>query len=232
MNWAPRPATGPPTGASAGRHRRTRSNVIGPLAVAGLLVLMVAGAMFSPTLIGWPPPSDGTVAAVPSTVGTTPGGTTAPTPPPTRTATPTVTRPPRKTAPPLRTLGDFEVEVLRLTNAARQDEGCSALRMDSKLRTAARRHSNDMARFGYMSHTGHDGSGPAQRIRAAGYQITGAWAENIARGYPSPAAVMDGWLNSPGHRANIVNCSLRAIGVGVVRSTGGRLYWTQDFGAR
>jgi uncharacterized protein YkwD len=89
-----------------------------------------------------------------------------------------------------------------------------------------------MARFGYMSHTGHDGSGPAQRIRAAGYQITGAWAENIARGYPSPAAVMDGWLNSPGHRANIVNCSLRAIGVGVVRSTGGRLYWTQDFGAR
>jgi uncharacterized protein YkwD len=232
MNWAPRQATGPPTGSPAGRHRRTRSNVIAPFAVAGLLVLMVAGAMFSPTLIGWPPPSGGAVAAVPSTVATTgPAGTTAPTTP---TATPTVTRPPRKTAtaPPLRTLSDFENEVLRLTNAARVDEGCSALRMDSKLRTAARRHSNDMARFGYMSHTGRDGSGPAQRIRAAGYQITGAWAENIARGYPTPAAVMDGWLNSAGHRANILNCSLRAIGVGAVRSTGGRVYWTQDFGAR
>jgi len=89
-----------------------------------------------------------------------------------------------------------------------------------------------MARFGYMSHTGHDGSSPAQRIRAAGYQITGTWAENIARGYRTPAAVMDGWLNSPGHRANIVNCSLRAIGVGAVRSAAGSVYWTQDFGSR
>jgi uncharacterized protein YkwD len=130
-------------------------------------------------------------------------------------------------------MADFENEVLRLTNAARAaEEDCPALRMDSKLRTAARRHSTDMARFGYMSHTGRDGSDPGKRIRDAGYRITGTWAENIARGYPSPAAVMDGWLNSPGHRANILNCSLRAIGVGVVRSAGGRLYWTQDFGAR
>jgi uncharacterized protein YkwD len=193
---------------------------------------MVAGAMFSPSLLGWPPPAGGAVAAVPSTVATTrPIGTTTPTPSP-AAAKPTVTRLPQKTAPPLRTLNDFENEVLRLTNVARQEEGCSALRMDAKLRTAARRHSTDMARFGFMSHTGHDGSGPAQRIRAAGYQITGTWAENIARGYPSPEAVMDGWLNSPGHRANILNCSLRAIGVGVVRSAGGRVYWTQDFGAR
>jgi uncharacterized protein YkwD len=232
MTWAPRQATGPPTGSSAGRHRRARSSVIAPFAVAGLLVLMVAGAMFSPTLIGWPPPSGGAVAAVPSTVPTTgPSGTTAPT---TRPAAPTVTRTPtpKKTLPPLRTLADFENEVLRLSNVARQDEGCSALRMDSKLRTAARRHSDDMARNGFMSHTGSGGSGPAQRIRAAGYQITGAWAENVARGYPTPAAVMDGWMNSAGHRANILNCSLRAIGVGAVRSTGGRVYWTQDFGAR
>jgi uncharacterized protein YkwD len=104
--------------------------------------------------------------------------------------------------------------------------------MDARLREAARRHSAEMARFGYLSHSSRDGSGPLQRIRAAGYSTGGGWAENIARGYPTPSAVMDGWLNSPGHRANILNCSLRALGVGVVRSSGGRVYWTQDFGAR
>jgi len=126
----------------------------------------------------------------------------------------------------------FESQVLRLTNDEREEKGCSRLRLDSRLRTAARRQSTDMARFGYMSHTGQDGSDPGQRMRAAGYDTSGGWAENVARGYPTPSAVMTGWMNSPGHRANILNCSLHALGVGVVRSSGGRYYWTQDFGVR
>ena len=56
------------------------------------------------------------------------------------------------------------------------------------------------------------------------------WGENIAYGYASPDAVMAGWLNSPGHRANIENASFRAIGIGVVRASNGTYYWTQNFG--
>jgi uncharacterized protein YkwD len=126
----------------------------------------------------------------------------------------------------------FENDVLSLTNSERADNGCPALRLDTRLRTAARQHSADMARFGFFSHTGQDGSDPGKRMRAAGYPANTGWAENIARGYPDPDAVMDGWMNSPGHRANILNCGLRALGVGVVRGDSGRVYWTQDFGAR
>ncbi len=56
--------------------------------------------------------------------------------------------------------------------------------------------------------------------------------ENIAKGYPSPEAVMKAWMNSPGHRRNILNCDFEALGVGVIRGSNGRLFWTQDFGGR
>jgi len=125
----------------------------------------------------------------------------------------------------------FETQVLALTNEERADNGCPRLRMDTRLRTAARRHSVEMAQYGFMSHTGRNGSDPGRRMRLAGYDTSGGWAENIARGYPNPSAVMAGWMGSPGHRANILNCSLRALGVGAARGNGG-LYWTQDFGAR
>jgi len=225
MSGAERPPTG--------RHRRRRSTGLGALAVAFLLVLMVVGAMFSPVLLGWPPPSRG-AAAQPSTVGT-PG----PAPTTSTTALPsappaTTRRPPRRTTSPpapVATIAAFETEVLAQTNARRRNEGCPELRLDTRLRAAARRHSIDMARYGYMSHTGHDGSSPGQRIRDAGYPQV-SWAENIARGYPNPSAVMAGWMNSPGHRANILNCSLRALGVGVARGNSGQVFWTQDFGAR
>jgi uncharacterized protein YkwD len=220
----------------SGRHRRAGSSGLTALAVAVVLVLIVAGAMFSPKLLGWPPPSGVGAAGAPSTVAappTTRPATRSATPPPTTSApTPTPTRTPRRTTPPINAVESFENEVPSLTNAERHDAGCSALRLDTRLRTAARRHSAEMARFGYFSHTGQNGSDPGRRMRDAGYPTSGGWAENIARGYPDPASVMDGWMNSPGHRANILNCSLRALGVGVVRSQGGRVYWTQDFGAR
>lgn len=116
---------------------------------------------------------------------------------------------------------------VQLTNAQRALHGCSALRVDSRLRTAARAHSKDMRVRHYFEHNSLDGRTPWDRIKAAGYSTPGA--ENIAMGYASAKAVVDGWMNSPGHRANILNCSLKAIGIGVEYGTGGP-WWTQDFG--
>lgn len=120
-----------------------------------------------------------------------------------------------------------EDEVIQLTNRARATAGCTPLRFDSRLRAAARDHSADMGVHDYFSHTSPDGDTFADRIEAAGYPHPGA--ENIALGYQTPAEVMDGWMNSAGHRANILNCGLRTIGVGVYYGPGGP-WWTQDFG--
>lgn len=120
-----------------------------------------------------------------------------------------------------------ENAVITLTNKARAAAGCAALRPDARLRTAARAHSTDMGVHDYFSHTSPNGDTFADRIEAAGYPHPGA--ENIARGFQTAAAVMDGWMNSSGHRANILNCGLRAIGVGVYFGPGGP-WWTQDFG--
>jgi uncharacterized protein YkwD len=120
-----------------------------------------------------------------------------------------------------------EEAVIRLTNQERAANGCSPLRFDSRLRTAARRHSTDMGVHDFFSHTSPDGDTFADRIETAGYPDPGA--ENIARGYSTAAAVMKGWMNSEGHRANILNCGLRAIGVGIYLGPDGP-WWTQDFG--
>jgi uncharacterized protein YkwD len=87
-----------------------------------------------------------------------------------------------------------------------------------------------MATTGQFGHPGADGSGPADRMNAAGYDTGRGWAENIARGQDSAEAVMAAWMGSPDHRANILDCGLRAFGVGAARSASGQLFWTQDFG--
>lgn len=120
-------------------------------------------------------------------------------------------------------------EVVRLVNVERAKvAGCPALRVDARLATAARLHSEDMARQNYFSHTSLDGRSPWDRIAAQGY--TGATGENIAAGYQTPASVMTGWMNSSGHRANILNCTSRAIGVGIGYGGSYGIYWTQTFG--
>lgn len=95
---------------------------------------------------------------------------------------------------------------------------------NSTLNTAAQRHSEDMASTGTMSHTGSDGSDPGERITRAGYTWS-TYGENVAYGYSTPEQVMQGWMTSPGHKANILNCSFKEIGVGLSGT-----YWTQDFG--
>jgi uncharacterized protein YkwD len=117
------------------------------------------------------------------------------------------------------------VQVVALVNQNRAQAGCAPLRVDSKLTKAAADHSSDMARRDYFSHTTPEGVTFDQRIKAAGYAQPGA--ENIAAGQRSAEEVMNAWMNSPGHRANILNCQLSAIGVGL--DTNG-WYWTQDFG--
>jgi uncharacterized protein YkwD len=123
----------------------------------------------------------------------------------------------------------YEVEVVKLTNAERTKKGCPALRIDGRLTQAARAHSADMVRAGFFDHTGSNGSNFVAREVAAGYPKKGASAENIAWGYRTPKEVVTGWMNSSGHRANILNCSSIAVGVGVVYK-GSAPYWTQDFG--
>src|SRR5205814_8113303 len=80
----------------------------------------------------------------------------------------------------------------------------------------------------YFDHTTPEGVSFAKRITDAGYRWSAA-AENIAAGQQTPAKVMEAWMNSPGHRANILNCGYVNIGIGL--AVGGRTpYWTQDFG--
>ncbi|WP_030200322.1 CAP domain-containing protein [Streptomyces sp. NRRL S-87] len=116
-------------------------------------------------------------------------------------------------------------KVVALVNKERAKVGCRALKVNAKLTKAAQNHSKDQAVHHRMSHTGSDGSNPGQRITRVGYRWR-AYGENVAYGYSTPAKVMNAWMHSPGHKANILNCSFKEIGVGV---SGASHYWTQDF---
>lgn len=89
-----------------------------------------------------------------------------------------------------------------------------------------------MAATGDFGHTTRAGVTMRNRIEAAGYANWTTIGENIAFGYSTPAEVMVGWMNSPGHRANILNCAFKELGVGVARNSSGTLLWTQNFGSR
>ena len=99
---------------------------------------------------------------------------------------------------------DFESEVIDLVNAERATQGLHPLTVDDNLATAARDHSEDMGLQGYFSHTSLDGRTVPDRITAAGYSYN-TYGENIAGGQPTPEAVIDAWMESSGHRANILN---------------------------
>lgn len=122
---------------------------------------------------------------------------------------------------------DAEARVLRLVNDARSQAGCHPLDADPALAGLAGDYSAQMAREGFFAHTTPDGLSPWDRARDAG--ITDLGGENIARGQQDAQAVMDAWMHSPGHRANILNCDFTELGVGVHFGPGGP-WWTQDFG--
>jgi uncharacterized protein YkwD len=126
--------------------------------------------------------------------------------------------------------GSFVDQVVALTNAERLGKGCKALTVDATLTAVAQDHSEDMAKRNFFDHNNPDGKSPFDRMSAAGYKY-GMAAENIAAGYRSPADVVKGWMNSSGHRANILNCGVTEIGVGYAAGGTHGMYWTQDFGA-
>ncbi|SET79247.1 Uncharacterized conserved protein YkwD, contains CAP (CSP/antigen 5/PR1) domain [Geodermatophilus poikilotrophus] len=121
-----------------------------------------------------------------------------------------------------------EAAVLALVNEARAGAGCGALTADPALAAVARAHSADMRDRDYFSHTSPEGLSPFDRAERAGVDYSRA--ENIAFGQADAAAVMEAWLESPGHRENILDCELTRLGVGVAEGPGGP-WWTQLFGA-
>lgn len=123
------------------------------------------------------------------------------------------------------TVSSYEAEVIRLVNEIRQQNGLKPLTANWELSRVARYKSQDMLDNRYFSHTSPTYGSPFQMITAFGLSYRTA-GENIAKGYPTPQAVVNGWMNSSGHRANILNASYKQIGVGYV-SKGN--YWTQMF---
>ena len=143
---------------------------------------------------------------------------------PTTSSTPN----PTQTSSPDRT---YAQQVFDLTNQQRTANGLSDLASNAELDQSAQAYAEAMATQGFFSHSGPDGSTPGTRIAATGYQAS-TWGENIAYGYGTPAEVMNGWMNSAGHRANILGSGYKDLGVGYAVSSSGTAYWVQDFGAQ
>ncbi|GGX72952.1 CAP domain-containing protein [Streptomyces fructofermentans] len=120
-----------------------------------------------------------------------------------------------------------EAAVLSLVNDERAKAGCSPVTASSTLAALAQTFSEDMAARSFFDHTDPDGASPWDRAEKVG--IANLGGENIARGQADAAAVMEAWMNSPGHRANILNCDFKTLGVGAHFGAGGP-WWTQDFG--
>jgi uncharacterized protein YkwD len=119
-------------------------------------------------------------------------------------------------------------DVVYLTNKQRALHGCADVHVDARLTEASTAHSAYMAQTGAFSHTGASGTDFIYRDQAAHYPHP--LAENIAFGYRTGADVVVAWMNSPLHRANLLNCSATTVGVGAVVAVDGTPYITQDFG--
>ncbi|WP_148667929.1 CAP domain-containing protein, partial [Streptomyces sp. WAC05950] len=120
-----------------------------------------------------------------------------------------------------------EAAVVTLVNQERAQAGCGPVRANPPLAALAGAFSKDMATRGFFGHDDPDGNTPWDRAAKAG--LSGLGAENIARGQGDAESVMKAWMDSPGHRANILNCEFRTLGVGAHFAAGGP-WWTQDFG--
>jgi uncharacterized protein YkwD len=225
------------------------------LTVTGLVAAFGLGSALLPaSLTGSGTPAEMPAAAVaalaPGAGGGVPGNRagrpaiTAPSPTPSASPSPTRTAP-RPSRTPSRKpttkvttekvvvapgLAGQETEVIRLVNVERGKAGCGPLKLNPKLRTAIRLFVAELGTHGnlYISHVSDDGRTFVDRAEAQGYDNPGG--ENVARGQRDAADVMNSWMNSSGHRANILNCGFKAIGVGVVKGVDGTLVWGQLFG--
>lgn len=215
-------ASGAGTSSTGATHSAT--GAVKSSAGAARWVAGAAAAGVAAAVVYWslPEPVD-PVRPAPDAAAPAPVQRTTPsTPPPTPEAAPDKARvtPPRAPA-------TVEQRVVTLVNAQRAAAGCPPLRVSPELHRAAQRHSEDMASHRVLDHRGSGGDGPGERITAAGFRWS-AWAENIARGPSGPPAVVNTWMDSSGHRANILNCGFTKVGIGVVQGSGGP-WWTQVF---
>ncbi|OPZ89749.1 MAG: SpoIVD-associated factor A [Firmicutes bacterium ADurb.Bin419] len=132
------------------------------------------------------------------------------------------------TIPSLTDVKSQENEVIRLVNVQRSKAGLQPLTQNWQLSRVARYKSQDMIDKGYFSHTSPTYGSPFRMMESFGIRYSAA-GENIAMGQRTPAEVMNAWMNSPGHRNNIMSPSFTQIGVGLAKDKNGRMYWTQMF---
>ena len=119
-------------------------------------------------------------------------------------------------------------EVIKLVNVERSKNGLAPLKANAELSKVAAVKSQDMADKNYFSHTSPTYGSPFDMMKKFGISYTAA-GENIAYGQKTPEEVMNSWMNSPGHRANILNSNFTEIGVGIFRNKNGTPYWVQMF---
>ncbi|GAA4251361.1 hypothetical protein GCM10022255_043680 [Dactylosporangium darangshiense] len=231
------------------QHRRGSPMLV--VALIGTLALIVVGAVaFAGSLLmaRTSSPSPANAAAAASSDAGDPSGSANPlagasgdpsgsataSAAPTTPGAPTTTKP--ASPKPKTTVGgnsSLELQVINLVNVERRKKAnCPDVKNNDKLHAAAYKHSADMAKRDYFSHTTPEGVDFATRIKAENYSWSGA-GENIAAGQDSAEAVMRDWMNSKGHRDNILNCSFVDLGVGLayqIKNNRKYPYWTQDFG--
>lgn len=133
--------------------------------------------------------------------------------------------------PNLADVKSLEYQVVKLCNIQRSNNGLAPLTLNWELARVARYKSQDMIDKNYFSHYSPTYGSPFDMMKAFGLTFYTA-GENIAMGQPTPQAVMQAWMNSTGHRANILNPQFKEIGVGAAKTSSGVWYWTQEFMAR
>lgn len=188
----------------------------GSVVISGCVINPTQKPEFTPAPTAEPTTAPTAEPTVVPTVAPTAEPTTAPTTAPTQAPS---------------TQNTMEQEVLTLVNKVRQENGLSAVTWAEDVANVARAHSADMINRGFFSHTPPDGLSPFDRLKNNGISYRTA-SENIAYGQKTAQAVMDSWMNSSGHRANILNANVKEMGVGAVKNSSGTVYWTQMFVAR
>ncbi|KAI9189628.1 hypothetical protein H9P43_001061 [Blastocladiella emersonii ATCC 22665] len=170
-----------------------------------------------------------------ATVTTSRGGYYVPEPTPTPPAADPIVLPPIPSnvaiplGGPTAASVDISYAMVAAVNAVRAAAGLPAYSVDKKLAESCNGHSLDQAKNNFMGHNGSTGSNPASRASAENYDWTFI-AENVAEGQNSLKQVMNDWMNSPGHKANILSAKAQDFAAAVARSASGTYYWTQCFG--
>jgi uncharacterized YkwD family protein len=131
-------------------------------------------------------------------------------------------------APASANVGAYEQQVVELVNKERAAAGLPALKMNTKLAGVAEKKAEDLRDKNYFDHQSPTYGSPFDMMKQFGIKYSTA-GENIAKGQKTPSEVMNGWMNSPGHRANILNANYTEIGVGYVTDSNGTTYWVQHF---